>query len=139
MSDDNDFEEIFSNIAENEKIENIDIILNEEKISYAKNYLNIINSLNQLVVHISAMTIDLLNDPTFSLDKEICDMIEQAYVMSEDLTDLIVNNYYSISLEDFEEVNGFFDEENGDEQGDGVFDIFNRSTAKCSFRNGFRR
>ena len=121
MSDDNDFEEIFSNIAENEKIENIDIILNEEKISYAKNYLNIINSLNQLVVHISAMTIDLLNDPTFSLDKEICDMIEQAYVMSEDLTDLIVNNYYSISLEDFEEVNGFFDEENGDEQGDGEY------------------
>jgi hypothetical protein len=118
MAEDHDFDEMFSDIAENESIENVELILNEEKISYAKKYLNIINSLNQLSVHISAMTIDLLNDPSFSLDKEICDMIEQAYVMSEDLTDLIVNNYYSISIEDFEDISRFFDDENGDEESD---------------------
>jgi len=118
---DNNFEDKFFDITKNEHIDNIDVILNEEKINYAKNYLNIINSLNQLIVHISAMTIDLLNDPTFSLDKEICDMIDEAFVMSEDLTDLIIKNYYSISIDDFEEVNGFIEDEYGDDEGNGNY------------------
>jgi hypothetical protein len=67
------------------------------------------------------MTIDLLNDPTFSLDKEICDMIDEAFVMSEDLTDLIIKNYYSISIDDFEEVNGFIEDEYGDDEGNGNY------------------
>lgn len=116
---DSSFEDKFFDITKNEHIENIDFILNEEKINYAKNYLNIINSLNQLIVHISAMTIDLLNDPTFSLDKEVCDMIDEVFITSEDLTDLIIKNYYSISIDDFEEVNGFIEDEYGDDEGNG--------------------
>ena len=46
MSDfqDDNFDKIFSEIAEKEKIENIDNILNEEKIEYAKKYLSIIHN-----------------------------------------------------------------------------------------------
>jgi len=118
MSNEENIDRIFSYIAENANMENLNDILNEEKISHAKNYLNIINSLNNLVVHISSMTVDILNDPKFLIDIEIYDMIEKIYLLSEDLTSMIIKKYYSITLEELEEIENLLDNENGENEED---------------------
>lgn len=99
MSKEEDFDKKFSEIAENEKIENVENIVNEEKIAQAKKYLSIIESLNQSAVYINNIIMDLIIDPCFSLEPEICDMIEELYVMSEDLVSEVTEMYLDISFD----------------------------------------
>jgi predicted RNA-binding protein with EMAP domain len=105
MSDfqDDNFDKIFSEIAEKEKIENIDNILNEEKIEYAKKYLSIIQSLNYSAIYINDIVTDMILDPDFNIDKEISEIIEKLFVLSEDFHDAIMEMYDGITFELCEE------------------------------------
>ena len=107
MSDfeENSFDKIFSEIAEKEKIENIDSILNEEKIEYAKKYLTIIQSLNYSAIYINDIVTDMILDPDFNIDQKISEIIDKLFVLSEDFHDATMDLYDGIVFEiidDFE-------------------------------------
>jgi hypothetical protein len=107
MSDfeENSFDKIFSEIAEKEKIENIDNILNEEKIEYAKKYLTIIQSLNYSAIYINDIVTDMILDPDFNIDQKISEIIDKLFVLSEDFHDATMDLYDGIVFEiidDFE-------------------------------------
>lgn len=103
--EDDNIDKIFSEIANKEKIENIDNILNEEKIEYAKKYLSIIQSLNYSAIYINDIVTDMILDPDFNIDKKISDIIEKLFVLSEDFHDATMDMYDGVYFEltsDFE-------------------------------------
>lgn len=94
-------DKIFSEIAKNESIENVEKIVNEEKIEHIKKYLNIIQSLNHTSIYINDMVIDLILDSDFSIDSDIADAVEDIYAFSEDLQDKIMKKYKDIDIDSY--------------------------------------
>jgi hypothetical protein len=103
MSDfeDDSFDKIFSEIAKNEQIDNVEKIVNEEKIELIKKYLNIIQSLNNSAIHLNDIVVDLILDPVFSVDMSINEAVEDLYTFSEDFQDIVIKKYKDIDVQQY--------------------------------------
>lgn len=112
MSEKDDLNNKFSEITKEITIDNVDKIIQEEKIYQIQKYLNIIESLNYCNIDINMVLNDLLNDPSFSLDKSIYDVIEDLYFNSEKLREAIAIFYVDSMVEYYD------DSEDGEEDED---------------------
>jgi oligoendopeptidase F len=99
--EDDSFDKIFSEIAKNEQIDNVEKIVNEEKIELIKKYLNIIQSLNNSAIHLNDIVVDLILDPVFSVDMSINEAVEDLYTFSEDFQDIVIKKYKDIDVQQY--------------------------------------
>ena len=104
MSEKDGLNNKFSEITEEIAIDNVDKIIQEEKINQVQKYLSIIESLSYSNIDINMVLNDLINDPLFSLDKSVYDMIEDLYFSSEKLREAIAIFYVDSMVEYYDDI-----------------------------------